>query len=149
MSSAEQAIQSVVIDAYVSVIASGSVQQPAQTINISSTYRNQSTVQSVQIANAQAFVKINGGIAIQQSSQSLSVNTFYYDVGITASISQSAQGVYSVANIAMSVNAAIGQPKQYMSATVVSGVFSPQSAEKLMTKNTYRILRKVRNTGRR
>ena len=149
MSSAELAIQSVVIDAYVSVIASGSVQQPAQTINISSTYRNQSTVQSVQIANAQAFVEINGGIAIQQSSQSLSVNTFYYDVGITASISQSAQGVYSVANIAMSVNAAIGQSKQYMSATVVSGVFSPQSAEKVMTKNTYRILRRVRNTGRR
>ena len=149
MSSAEQAIQSVVIDAYVSVIASGSVQQPTQTINISSTYRNQSTVQSVQTANAQAFVEINGGIAIQQSSQSLSVNTFYYDVGITASISQSAQGVYSVANIAMSVNAAIGQSKQYMSATVVSGVFSPQSAEKVMTKNTYRILRRVRNTGRR
>lgn len=146
--SAEQAIQSVVIDAYVSVMASGSAYQAAQTVSISATHQNKGGTQAAQVTNAQAFIQINASVSAQQS-QSLSVDAFYYDVGITASISQSAQGVYSVANIAMSVNAAIGQPKQYMSATVVSGVFSPQSAEKLMTKNTYRILRKVRNTGRR
>jgi hypothetical protein len=146
--SAEQAIQSVVIDAYVSVMASGSAYQAAQTVSISATHQNKGGTQAVQVTNAQAFIKINASVSVQQS-QSLSVDAFYYDIAIVASTGQSIQNVLSSANISTTFNTVIEQPKQYMSATVVSGVFSPQSAEKVMTKNTYRILRKVRNTGRR
>lgn len=146
--SAEQAIQSVVIDAYVSVMASGSAQQAIQTVSVSATHQNKGGTQAAQVTNAQAFIQINASVSVQQS-QSLSVDAFYYDIAIVASMGQSIQNVLSSANISTTFNAVIEQPKQYMSATVVSGVFPPQSAEKVMTKNTYRILRKVRNTGRR
>ena len=146
--SAEQAIQSIVIDAYVSVMASGSAYQAAQTVSISATHQNKGGTQAAQVTNAQAFIQINASVSVQQS-QSLSVDAFYYDIAIVASMGQSIQNVLSSANISTTFNAVIEQPRQYMSATVVSGVFSPQSAEQVMNKNTYRILRKVRNTGRR
>lgn len=146
--SAEQAIQSVVIDAYVSVMASGSAQQAIQTVSVSATHQNQGSTQATQTTNTQAFIQINASVSAQQS-QSLSANAFYYDIAIVASMGQSIQNVLSSANISTTFNTVIEQSKQYMSATVVSGVFTPQSAEKIMTKNTYRILRKVRNTGTR
>lgn len=133
---------------YANQLSSVSISQNIQQIAVDAFFRNQGGTQAVQVTNAQAFIKINASVSVQQS-QSLSVDAFYYDIAIVASMGQSIQNVLSSANISTTFNTVIEQPKQYMSATVVSGVFSPQSAEKVMTKNTYRILRKVRNTGRR
>lgn len=146
--SLDQSVQAVSIDATISIYGTVTATQAIQSISISATHQNKGGTQAAQVTNAQAFIQINASVSAQQS-QSLSVDAFYYDIAIVASMGQSIQNVLSSANISTTFNTVIEQSKQYMSATVVSGVFSPQSAEKVMTKNTYRILRKVRNTGRR
>lgn len=144
--SAEQVIQSVVIDAYMLITANSSAQQPIQTISVSATHQNKGGSQASQVTNAQAFIQVNASISVQQS-QSLSVDAFYYDIAIVASMGQSVPNVLSSANISTTFNAVIEQPKQYMSTTVVNGVFTSQPASKVYDRA--RILRRTRNKGTR
>jgi hypothetical protein len=144
-----QPIQFVSIDAVTFIAGQVNVtQQFAQSISIDAFFRHQSTTQATQVTNAQAFIQTNASVSVQQS-QSLSATARYYDIAIDASIVQPSQGVLATANQSSQIGAVLEQSKQYMSAVCVNGVFIAQSADKVFNTNQYRILRKIRNSGRR
>ena len=145
--SAEQAIQSVVIDAYELIDCVCSLSQAIQSVSIDAFFRNQSANQAVQSLNAQAFTQINATISAIQGAQSVAISAWYYDIGIDANIVQPQQSTQSVGFISLSLEASVSQPMQYMAASSTTAVITAPSPIVVMTRD--RILRNIRNRGSR
>mgnify|MGYP000864726890 CR=1 FL=1 len=145
--SAEQTIQSVVIDAYELIDGVCSLSQAIQSVSIDAFFRNQSTVQSIQSVNSQAFIQINAIGSIGQPTQSVAINTMYYDIGIDANIVQPQQSLSSIGIVSLSSQVSVNQAVQYMTANANSVVITSPSPVVVMTRD--RILRSIHNRGSR
>ncbi len=143
----EQSLQSVSIDAYELIDGVCSLSQAIQSVSVDAFFRNQSANQAVQSLNAQAFIKINATISAAQAAQSVAINARYYDIAITGSFVQPPQSMSASAFVRANAQAALTQPRQYMTAIAYSLVITPPSPVVVMTRD--RILRSIRNRGSR
>lgn len=147
MGDAVQAIQSITADVFVLIEASVVVQQSLQTVSVSGTAQYPSALQAKQGLNVEGFIKISADCVLTQSAQTVQSTAFYYDVAINANMMQPLQGVMINAKSSVIIDAALEQPKQYMSCIASAAVITAQSASRVYDRAW--ILRRIRNKGAR